>query len=207
MTKDQPIEQFLDQLASKSATPGGGGAAAIMGAMGAALVSMVCNLTIGKKRYQDVEAELQSVLDRAEALRAQLTSLSEADVEVFDHVMAAYKMPKSNDQQRTTRLGEIQQALKAATDVPLACARASAEVIALSQSVAENGNLNVISDAGVAVLAGYAALKSAALNVQININNIEDQAFCESRSRELAAILDGCGDNTEAIYQLVKGKL
>jgi methenyltetrahydrofolate cyclohydrolase len=207
MVRDKPVEQFLDELASSAPTPGGGSAAAIMGAMGAALISMVCNLTIGKKRYEAFDDELKRVLERAEALRQRLTDMIQADVEVFDRVMGAYRMPKDNDEEKAARGEAIQAALKAATDVPLDCARASAEVIKLSRTVAEKGNLNVISDAGVAVLAGYAALKSAALNVYINIGSIRDNAFVESRQQELFSILDGCGYSTEEIYRIVEGKL
>ncbi len=207
MVKDKPIEQFIAELASGDPTPGGGSAAAIMGAMGAALLSMVCNLTIGKKRYEAFDDELKSVLQQAEGLRERLTDMIQADVEVFGRVMGAYRMPKDNDDEKAARGEAIQAALKAATDVPLDCARASAEVIKLSRTVAEKGNLNVISDAGVAVLAGYAALKSAALNVYINVAGIEDKAFAESRRQALFNILDGCGYSTEEIYQIVKAKL
>ncbi|MCI0734532.1 MAG: cyclodeaminase/cyclohydrolase family protein [Methylococcaceae bacterium] len=207
MTKEQQIQGFLDQLASSASTPGGGGAAAIMGAMGAALVSMVCNLTIGKEKYKAVEDELKTVLDDSEKLRARLTELIQADVEVFDRVMASYGMPKGTDHERAARSAEIQAALKAATDVPLECAKASAEVIKLSRSVAEKGNLNVISDAGVAVLAGFAALKAAALNVKINIGGIKDAEFVASRRRQLFEVVDGCGWNTDEIYRIVESKL
>ncbi len=207
MIKEQQIQLFLDQLASKAPTPGGGGAAAIMGSMGAALVSMVCNLTIGKEKYADVEEELKSVLDQAEALRIRLTEMIQADVQVFDRVMASYGMPKDTDEQKDARSAEIQEALKAATDVPLECAKASADVIKLSRVVAEKGNLNVISDAGVAVLAGYGALKSAALNVNINIGGIKDPVFVEDRRAQLLAAIDGCGWDTEEIYKIVESKL
>jgi formiminotetrahydrofolate cyclodeaminase len=207
MTKEQSIQVFLDQLASSASTPGGGGAAAIMGAMGAALVSMVCNLTIGKEKYAGVEQELKTVLERSEQLRARLTDLIQADVEVFDRVMASYGLPKGTDDEKAARSAEIQAALKAATDIPLECAKASAEVIALSRSVAEKGNLNVISDAGVAVLAGFAALKAAALNVKINIGGIKDAEFVASRRKQLFEVLDGCGWNTDEIYRIVENKL
>lgn len=207
MIKEQQIQVFLDELASSASTPGGGGAAAIMGAMGAALVSMVCNLTVGKEKYADVEDELKAVLEQSEALRARLTDMIQADVEVFDRVMASYGMPKSTDEEKAARSAEIQEALKAATDVPLECAKASAEVIALSRAAAEKGNLNVISDAGVAVVAGFAALKSAALNVNINIGGIKDEAFVADRRQQLFEVLDGCGWDTEEIYQIVERKL
>ena len=207
MTKEQQIEVFLDELASSASTPGGGGAAAIMGAMGAALISMVCNLTVGKKKYAGVEEELKEVLVQAESLRARLTNMIQADVEVFNRVMASYRLPKGTDEEKAARSAEIQEALKAATDVPLECAKACAEVIALSRTAAEKGNLNVISDAGVAVMAGYAALKSAALNVNINIGGIRDPGFADSRRQQLIEVLDGCGCDTDEIYKIVEGKL
>ncbi len=207
MIKDQPIQQFLDELASKASTPGGGGAAAIMGAMGAALVSMVCNLTIGKAKYAEVEGDMKAVLDRAEDLRQRMTDMIRQDVEVFDRVMGAYGLPKDTDEQKSARSAAIQEALKAATDVPLACARAAAEGIALSREVAEKGNLNVISDAGVAVLAANAALRSAALNVYINAGSIKDKAFADSRLAELEALLETSDTDTNDIYAIVKDKL
>jgi len=207
MIKDKPIQTFLDELASKSSTPGGGSAAAIMGAMGAALVSMVCNLTIGKQNYLDVEDDMKDVLRRAEELRERLTGMVRADVEVFDQVMAAYGLPKETDLQKTARSEAIQSALRAATEVPLNCARACSEAIALSQRVAEKGNRNVISDAGVAVLAAYAALRSAALNVYINAGAIKDKSFVEERLAELGQITNGADALTERVYALVRNKL
>lgn len=207
MIKDTTIQTFLNELASKSSTPGGGGAAAIMGAMGAALISMVCNLTIGKKNYEDVEEDLKGVLEKAEDLRQKLTDAIQADVEVFDRVMASYGMSKDTDAQKAARSEEIQAALKEATDVPLECARLSQDVINLSCAVAEQGNLNLVSDAGVAVMAGYAALKSAALNVQINIGGIKDEVFVKQRQNVLNELMEKSEIQTEAIYQIVKDKL
>jgi formiminotetrahydrofolate cyclodeaminase len=205
--KDNRIEEFLDALASQSATPGGGGAAAIIGAMGAALVSMVCNLTIGKKKYADVEAEMRDVLAKAEALRQKLTGMIEDDAKAFDTVMAAYGMPKETDADKAKRGEAIQAALKVATDVPLACARAAREVIDLAERAAEKGNLNVISDAGVGVLAAYAALRSAALNVWTNARMIDDKTFAETKLKELNDLLSGAERATEKAYGVVKEKV
>jgi formiminotetrahydrofolate cyclodeaminase len=207
MIKNQPIQQFLDALASKASTPGGGSAAAISGAMGAALVSMVCNLTIGKKNYEDVSADLTTVLAKAEGLRQRLTESVNDDIRVFNRVMAAYGLPKETDEQKAARSTELQAALQEATDVPLSCARLCYEVIELSQVAAEKGNKNVISDAGVAVLAAQAGLRSAALNVYINAGSIKDRAFVSSRIAELEILLDTAGEKTEICYALVKSKL
>jgi formiminotetrahydrofolate cyclodeaminase len=205
--KDTAIEPFLDALASSKATPGGGSAAAIIGAMGASLVSMVCNLTIGKKKYADVEGEMKEVLHKAEALRHKLTGMIEDDVKAFDQVMAAYGMAKETDAEKATRDKAIQAALKQATEVPLRCCHAAREVIDLAAIASEKGNLNVISDAGVGVLAAYAALRSAALNVFTNAKIITDKAFAEAKVKELEKLLAGAEAATEKAYEVVKGKL
>ena len=207
MIKDKSLQVFLDELASSAPTPGGGSGAAIMGAMGAALVSMVCNLTVGKKGYEEVEDDLKDVLKQAEALRDRMTDMIRADVEVSDRLMTSYGLPKETDEEKAARSDEIQASLKEATDVPLNCARACAEAIELCRTAAEKGNLNVISDAGVAVVAADAAMKSAALNVYINVGSIRDKAFAEERSTELEKILKGADGQTREIYELVKAKL
>ncbi|MEQ1620246.1 MAG: methenyltetrahydrofolate cyclohydrolase [Methylococcales bacterium] len=205
--KDKSIAVFLDDLASKAATPGGGSAAAVIGAQSAALTSMVCNLTIGKPAYAEVDAEMRELLAKSESLRERLTGMIKADVDVFDRLMAAYGLPKETDEEKAARSAAIQAILKDATDVPLACAHACAEAIALSKVAAEKGNTAVVSDAGVAVMAGYAALKSAALNVYINAGSIKDKAFAEAKLDELEAVLQGANVAVEEIYGVVKAKL
>ncbi|NOQ77458.1 MAG: methenyltetrahydrofolate cyclohydrolase [Methylococcaceae bacterium] len=205
--KDKSIELFLEELASKKATPGGGSAAAVMGAQSAALTSMVCNLTIGKPKYIEVEGDMQSLLKQSEALRLSLTDMIKADVDVFDKLMACYGLPKDSDEEKAERSNQIQAVLKEATIVPLECAKACAEAIKLSRIAAEKGNLGVISDAGVAVMAGYSALKSAALNVYINAGSIKDRVFAEEKLQELDCIIKGSDVEAEEIYQIVKGKL
>jgi formiminotetrahydrofolate cyclodeaminase len=205
--KDTAIEPFLDALASNSATPGGGSAAAIFGAMGAALVSMVCNLTIGKKKYAEVEGEMKDVLAKAEDLRHRLTGMIQDDVKAFDTVMGAYGMPKETDADKAARDAAIQDALKLATDVPIRCCRLAREVIDLALAVSQKGNLNVISDAGVGVLSAYAALRSAALNVFINTKMISDKSFVDAKLKELDGLLAGADALTEQAYDIVKGKV
>jgi formiminotetrahydrofolate cyclodeaminase len=205
--KDTAVEPFLDALASQAATPGGGSAAAIMGAMGAALVSMVCNLTIGKKKYAEVEGEMKDVLAKSEALREKLTGMIEDDVKAFDAVMAAYGMAKETDADKAAREKAIQAALKWATEVPLRCCHAAREVIDLAAIASDKGNLNVLSDAGVAGLAAYAALRSAALNVFTNARMITDKTFAEAKLKELHTLLAGAESATEKAYGVVKDKL
>ena len=205
--KDSSLQSYLDTLASKNATPGGGSAAALMGAQSAALTSMVCHLTIGKANYADVEADMKTLLIQSEALREELTAMIKADVDIFNALMATYALPKDTDEEKAARSTAIQHVLKVATDVPLACAKACAQAIALSKIAAQKGSTAVISDAGVAVMSGYAGLKSAALNVYINTASLKDKAFAQTKIAELTAILNEAEVSSHEIYELVKTRL
>jgi formiminotetrahydrofolate cyclodeaminase len=207
MIAEQTLRRFLDELASSAPTPGGGSAAAIMGAMGAALVSMVCRLTIGKKDYEPVDAAMRAALGEAEALRQRLTAMIAEDVEAFDALMAAYKLPRATEEEKTVRSRAVQEALKQATDVPLACAQACAQVIELARRVAPTGNRGVISDAGVAALAAHAALRSAALNVHINVPSIKDAEFVRSRRARLDELLARCGEDSAQAHDTVVSRM
>jgi len=207
MATDSSIATFLDDLASERPTPGGGGAAAVCGAIGAALVSMVANLTIGKKNYEAVSEDLKAVDAEADALRAELTRAIDEDVVAFNAVMGAYGLPRGTDEEKAKRTASIQAALKDATLAPLRAANACFEVIRLSASVAEKGNLNVISDAGVAVLAANAGLRSAALNVFINAKAIKDRGFADKQLAEVNALTAQAAEMTEAVYQTVRAKI
>lgn len=203
--KQQPLQEFLDNLASQSPTPGGGGAAALSGAMGAALVSMVCNLTIGKKKYVQVEADMQAILAQSEALRARLTDLIDDDAQAFEQVMATYQLPRKTDEEKKARRVAIQAATKEACLVPLAIAQACADVISLSKPTAEMGNVNVISDAGVGALSALAGLKSAALNVFINLNSLKDEAFIQEKKAQVNDIIAGQEELVAEISALLEG--
>jgi formiminotetrahydrofolate cyclodeaminase len=207
MTTHSSIVTFLDDLASERPTPGGGGAAALCGAIGAALVSMVANLTIGKKNYEAVSEDLAAVHAKAEALRAELTRAIEEDVVAFNAVMGAYGLPRGTDEEKAKRAAAIQAALKDATLAPLRAVKACFAVIRLSAAAAEKGNLNVISDAGVAVLAANAGLRSAALNVFINAKSIKDRDFAEKQITKVNALLAHAAEMTETVYHTVRAKI
>jgi formiminotetrahydrofolate cyclodeaminase len=207
MITDDSIEKFLDDLAGRAPTPGGGSAAAVMGAMGAALVSMVCNVTLGKKGYEAVEAEMTAVRDESEIVRRRLTAMVAEDVAAFDTLMAAYKLPKATEDEKARRAAAIQAALRRATETPLDCARAAAQVIKLARRASEQGYTGVISDGGVGVLAGYTALRSAALNVYINAPSLKDRAFAEGAVAEIGQLVEFGAAESEAVYSLVRGKL
>ena len=207
MLADQTLQAFLDELAGDVPAPGGGSAAAAAGAMGAALVSMVCNLTIGREKFAAVEEKMKAILAKSEGLRTRLTKMMQEDVAAFNTVMAAYRMPKSTPEEKAARTAAIQAGAKKATLVPLTTARACAEVIELARPAAEMGNPNVASDAGVSVLCAQAGLKGAALNVLINLGMIKDQDFVSERQAELDEILAVHDALANEIYELVNGKL
>jgi methenyltetrahydrofolate cyclohydrolase len=207
MISENSVEKFLDELASGAPTPGGGSAAAVMGAMGAALVSMVCNVTLGKKGHEAVESEMQAVRDHSESLRQRLTAMVAEDIAAFDGLMAAYRLPKNSDEEKSRRAAAIQTSLRAATATPLDCARACAGVIALSKRAGRSGYSGVISDAGVGALAANAALRSAALNVYINAPSLKDRTFAEKSTAELEKLLAECALESEAVFALVRSRL
>ncbi len=203
----QTVTQFLDALASSAPAPGGGSVAALSGALGAALLSMVCNLTLGKKRYASVQDEIAVLIEQSEALRHRLTDLLEADVKAYTGVSRAYKMPRDTPEQKAARSAAIQEALKAATQPPIEVAGACVQVLDLCTPAAEKGNVNAVSDVGVAALMAEAGLRSAALNVIININAIRDEAFCSAMRTKLESFLEGRSALKDQIYDLVVEKL
>lgn len=205
--RNKSLQVFLDELASKAPTPGGGSVAALMAAQAAALTAMVCNLTIGKPKYAEVENEMRVLLQQSEELREKLTVMIKADVDVFERLMATYGLPKDTEEQKAVRSEAIQTVLKEATEVPLACAALCVDAIRLSRVAAEKGNVGAVSDAGVAVMSAHAGLKSAALNVYINTGSMKDRALAEQKLAELDSLLAGNDAEVESIYQLVKCKL
>jgi formiminotetrahydrofolate cyclodeaminase len=184
MLTDKTVSQFLDELASNSPAPGGGSVAALAGALGAALASMVCNLTIGKKKYADVQEGMKAVLVQTEALRTELTHLIDSDTEAFNAVMSAFAMPKGTEQELSARAAAIQQATKKATMVPLTVMQVCAKALAHAKTVAQTGNKNSASDAGVAALMLAAGCAGAALNVRINLGGISDPDFVQHVTKQ-----------------------
>lgn len=200
------IEDWLTDLASELPAPGGGAAAGMSAAMAAALVSMVCNLTIGKPKFAEHEAVMREALAEAERLRLEALQLAEDDAEAFSGVVAAYKLPKSSDEEKAARTAAIQAGLVEAAAVPLAVARVSAEVIKLSGRILEGSNPNVISDVAVAASAAKSALESAALNVDINVVAIKDPAERERLASTLNEALQA-KVQAEAIMQIVAKRI
>ncbi|MCB0255305.1 MAG: cyclodeaminase/cyclohydrolase family protein [Anaerolineae bacterium] len=171
------LDNFIDQLASGDPTPGGGSAAALAGAAGAALVAMVARLTVGRKRYIDAEPQMQEIMQRAETLRARLTDLVNEDAAAYNQVSAAYRLPKATGGEQAARAAAIQAGMQAASLTPLETAQACAEVISLAEQVVAQGNVNARTDGGVGALLAFAGLQGAVWNVEVNLPSIDDSGF------------------------------
>jgi len=195
---------FLDRLAAGTAAPGGGAAAAYAGAMGAALVGMVARLTAGKKKYADVEAQMQSVVDSADKLRASLTAAVTADSEAFEAVMEAFKLPENTAEQQTARAEAVEQAYIHAAEVPLRVARDAVATLGLAAVVAEYGNVNALSDAGSAGYLAKAALTGAALNVRANATAVQDRPTAANWLKELSGLEARANDALAIIDRVVR---
>jgi formiminotetrahydrofolate cyclodeaminase len=203
----QNIAMFLDELASSSPAPGGGSVAALAGAMGAALSSMVCNLTKGKQGYETVQDEIHEILKKSERLREDLTELIDRDTEAFNEVMTALKMPKDTEELKAQRKIVIQTAFKHAAEVPLETARKSLQVLDVAYIVAQKGNTNSISDAAVSALMAQSAAQAAILNVRINLGSIKDNQFVQKVRTEIDTILKKTTTKSTMILDIVEKKL
>ena len=201
------IKNFMEMLSSKAATPGGGSVAALTGAMGAALLSMVGNLTVGKEQYKDVEDDIKDLLKKSESLRATLQELMEKDVEVFNQFMSIMKLPRSNEEEKKYRNQKMQIASIEAAKVPLEVARKCKEVIDICSEVAVKGTRNAISDAGVGVLLAEAAFHSAIINVKINLNIIKDENIRKELSQEIENLNNMIRGEKEKVLEIVLERL
>ena len=207
MLTDQSLNKFLDELASSSPAPGGGSVAALAGALGSALTSMVCNLTVGKKKYAEVEREMRAVLVASESLRGIFRGLIEKDTDAFNKVMEAFSLPKDSEDQKALRSTAIQQAMKEATLIPLEVMKHVIDAVALAKTVASKGNANSVSDAGVSALMLRAGLEGAAMNVEINLKGIDDSEFTGWKSEEVSSLQRTCRIEVEQILDIVRAKL
>jgi formiminotetrahydrofolate cyclodeaminase len=207
MYVENPMIVFIDKLASRSPEPGGGSVSALVGALGAALVSMVGNLTLGKEKYADVQDRVEELLKSSEKIRDELQRLVQKDTEVYTDVSAAFKLPRESDEEKAKRKAAIQNALKVATEVPFEIAEACLEVARLSETSAEIGNVAAVSDAGVAALLADAAAQSAALNVKINIKSIEDSDFAGGKWDRIQEILAETAELRDRVVKVTYEKL
>jgi len=198
-----PVEEFSRVLGSNSPAPGGGSVAALSGALGANLVSMVCSLSIGKKDYESFDKELAEALKLAHTLSEGLLKRVDLDTEAFNSVMAAFKMKKQTEEEVKSRTEAIQAGFKEAVQSPLGIARECLDVLGLANKLLGKSNTNALSDLGVASLQAYAGLEGAIMNVKINIPSIKDTNFVSETSLEVSALLEEGTRVGNKIYRYV----
>ena len=185
------VNEYLRRLASGDPAPGGGSASALAGALGASLVSMVCNLTIGRDRYAEFDAEARRIQAQADALRERLQQGIDRDAEAYDGVMAAYRLPRATDEEKAARSAAIQAATHEAALVPLGLTEASAGVIDLAEQALGKTNPNAASDLAVAAMLGAAGMDGAAANVEVNLASLKDEAEKSRIAERLAKARNG----------------
>lgn len=178
---EKSLKDYIAEVASGAPTPGGGSVAALAASLGAALTSMVGNLTIGRKAYNELEDEIKKEMDdsfkKIQKSIQVLNGIVDEDTKAFDKVMEAFKLPKETEEEKAKRAEAIQEGYKVALEVPLRCAEECLTVLRLQKVFAEYGNVNAITDVGVGALLAAAALESAILNVKINLKGIKDEEF------------------------------
>jgi formiminotetrahydrofolate cyclodeaminase len=184
-----PLREFNQVLGSKAPAPGGGSVAALSGSLGAELISMVCNLTVGREGHESFTADLTTALAKARSLADNLLLRVDLDTQAFNEVMAAFKMPKQTAAEQSARKEAIQKGYKKAIQSPLAIARECVDVLSLAAGLLGKTNPNALSDLGVAAQQAFAGLEGAIMNVKINIPSIKDEGFVVSTRDDIAALL------------------
>lgn len=201
--KTMKIEEFTDVLASNAPIPGGGGASALTGAIGTALGSMVGNLTVGKKRYKDVEEEIRSQMKQAEMLQQELLLLIDKDAEAFEPLSKAYGLPKETKEQLEYRNKVMEEALLKASLVPLKIMETVLDAIAVLEVMAEKGSRIAISDAGVGAQFCRSALLGASMNVFINTKLMKDREKAEQLNKRCDELIEDGVKRADAVFELV----
>lgn len=199
----ESCEDFVKVLASSSPTPGGGGASALVGAVGAALGTMVGSLTVGKKKYQHVEEEIRRLMEQSQNLQDQLLALVQQDAECFAPLAAAYKMPKETKEQQEEKDRVMEEALKGACSVPLSIMEKCCEGIDLCGQFAEKGSIMAVSDAGAGASFCRAALQSASFNIYINTKSMKDREYAQGANARADKMLEEYGKKADQILQQV----
>lgn len=199
--------EFIRAVSSETPAPGGGSVAAFAGALSAALVNMVINLTVGKEKFQEHEKELKEIRKKGYDLQERLTHYVDEDTQTFNLVMEAYKMPKDTEEAKAKRSEAIQVAMKKAAELPLEVAKCCLEVIKFTEVVIDKGNPNCLSDAAVGCLMAHAGLQGAIFNVQINLGSIKDEEYKKRLADKSKYIENEAEVFTKKIIAKVKSQL
>ncbi|MCI8593040.1 MAG: cyclodeaminase/cyclohydrolase family protein [Lachnospiraceae bacterium] len=202
-----PCNEFVDVLSSKAPVPGGGGASALVGAVGTALGNMVGSLTVGKKKYADVEEEMYSLKEKATKLQEELLRLVERDAEVFEPLSKAYGMPRATEEEKAEKARVMEIVLKDACSVPMEIMEKCCEAIELLEVFAEKGSTLAISDAGVGAAMCKAALLGASLNVYINTKSMKNREYAEELNAKCDAMLEKYPPMADKVFESVLGRL
>ncbi|SHD78057.1 cyclodeaminase/cyclohydrolase family protein [Schnuerera ultunensis] len=193
MLIDGSIKNYVDKVASKDPTPGGGSVAALAGSLGSALTAMVGYLTIGRKMYEELDEKTKGEMDHNfEELKKSIEKLNQIvdeDTKAFDKVMEAFKLPKETEEEKKNRSQAIQEGYKVALEVPLRCAEECFKVLELQKVFADHGNVNAITDVGVGALLAATGLEGALLNVKINLLSIKDEEFKNKMEEKIDNLL------------------
>lgn len=200
-------KEFVAELAGKSPVPGGGGASALVGAIGTALGSMVGSLTVGKKKYADVEQDVLDLMDKANRIQIELLGLVNRDAEVFEPLSRAYGLPKNTEEEKAEKARIMEQALRDACSVPLEIMELCCRAIDLQKEFAEKGNRLAISDAGVGAALCKAALIGASFNVFINTKSMADREYAEQTNKKANDMLDMYIPLADEVTEYVLNKL
>ena len=188
MLTELTIKEFINKVISNDPVPGGGSVSALNGALAGALAAMVANLTIGRKKYAEVNDIMVELSSRFEKLSSRLIEDVDRDSDAYNRVFAAFKMPKDTDEEKQVRCEAIQRETKYAAQVPMEVARAVYEVLPMIDTVAQKGNSNAVTDACVSMMCARTAILSALLNVRINLTSIKDEAFVNAMREEADTI-------------------
>ncbi|OLS02706.1 cyclodeaminase/cyclohydrolase family protein [Tissierella creatinophila] len=208
---DKSIREYVKETASGEPIPGGGSVSALAASLGAALTSMVYNLTIDKKIYKELEEDQRSEMDaNFEEIKKSIEKLNyfvDEDTKAFDDVMKAFKMPKETDEEKKKRTDAIQAGYKKALELPLECAKECKKVLELQETFANNGNVHAITDVGVGALLAYTGLEGSLLNVTINLKSIKDDAYRTQKEREVEEVLSTGKALKEKLMEKVYSRL
>ena len=188
MLTELTIKEFINKVISNDPVPGGGSVSALNGALAGALAAMVANLTIGRKKYAEVNDIMVELSSRFEKLSSRLIEDVDRDSDAYNRVFAAFKMPKDTDEEKQVRSEAIQCETKYAAQVPMEVARAVYEVLPMIDTVAQKGNSNAVTDACVSMMCARTAILGALLNVRINLTSIKDEAFVNAMREEADTI-------------------
>ena len=202
--EDLSVKDFVGELSSKAPVPGGGGAAALVGALGAALGGMVGNLTLGKKKFADVQGDVEAIIAKASVIRDDLLSLIQEDALVFEPLSRAYGLPKDTEEKKRERDIVLESALRDACGVPLGIMEKCLEAISLHEELAEKGSRIAISDVGVGVQFCKAALSGASLNVYINTGLMGDHEYGGSTNAKADVLLESGTRRADAVYRKIE---